>query len=196
MAKKITHLVWPVEPHGIDASWDPDQQHIGKPFLPYHTIHLVYEPMTTPKISTDELNIRFPISTEMQQRLALKWEHSKDYKEWTISLRDNVYSHAGNLLTSEDVLWCWQRTYALKGVGAWREKYLAGLTNISDIETLDKRSVKFNLSGPNPQFAAYLGFATNNIVDSKEAKKHITDDDPWATKWLDDNPNRETNSEE
>ncbi|MDG1989834.1 MAG: ABC transporter substrate-binding protein [Dehalococcoidia bacterium] len=181
-------LFWPVEKHGVDASWDPDQQHISKPFLPYHTVHLAYEPLVTPKISEDVYGIRYPNATDMQQRLAVNWSHNNEYTKWQINLRDNVISHAGNRLTSEDVLWSWQRTYALKGVGAWREKYLAGLTNISDIEIMDNQTIIFNLIGPNPQFISYLGFATNNIVDSTEAKKHITEDDPWATKWLDDNP--------
>ena len=188
MRKKITKLFWPVAHEDIDASWDPDQQHIGKPFLPYHTIHLAYEPLTTPKIQEDNYGTRYPDATDMQKRLAINWAHNAEYTAWKITLRDDVVSHAGNLLTAEDVLWSWERTYALKGVGAWREKYLAGLTNVTDIGILDNCTLKFNLSGPNPQFPAYLAFGTNNIVDTTEAKKHVTDDDPWATKWLDDNP--------
>ena len=188
MSNKTTTLYWPVASDGIDASWDPDQQHISKPFLPYHTVHLAYEPLTTPNILEDNDGIRYPNAMDMQQRLAVNWEHNEEYTKWQITLRENTISHAGNPLTTADVLWSWQRTYALKGVGAWREKYLAGLTNVSDIEIIDDQAMTFHLSGPNPQFAAYLGFATNNIVDSTEAKKHITSDDPWGTEWLDDNP--------
>jgi peptide/nickel transport system substrate-binding protein len=188
VSNKTTTLYWPVAKQGFYASWDPDQQHISKPFLPYHTVHLPYEPLATPKIQEDDHGIRYPVATDMQKRLAVSWEHNDEYTKWQITLRGRIISHAGNLLTTEDVLWSWQRTYALKGVGAWREKYLAGLTNVSDIEIIDNHTIEFNLNGPNPQFVAYLGFATNNIVDSTEAKKHISDDDPWATKWLDDNP--------
>ena len=165
MSNKTTTLYWPVASDGIDASWDPDQQHISKPFLPYHTVHLAYEPLTTPNILEDNDGIRYPNAMDMQQRLAVHWKHDEDYTKWQITLRENVISHAGNALTTADVLWRWQRTYALKGVGAWREKYLAGLTNVSDIEIIDDQAMTFHLSGPNPQFAAYLGFATNNIVD-------------------------------
>ena len=188
MSNKTTSLYWPVDSHGIDASWDPDQQHIGKPFLPYHTVHLSYEPLTTPIIKEDSTGIRYPIAANAQQRLALNWEHNDEYTEWIITLRNDVISHAGNPLTAEDVMWSWKRTYALLGVGVWRQKYLGGISDISDVKIVDIHKLSFKLFGPNPQFPAYLGFATNNIVDATEAKKHILDDDPWATEWLDNNP--------
>src|SRR5262249_7977027 len=119
-----------------------------------------------------------------QPRLAIRWEAVDDFRTWTIHLRQGVKSHAGNELTADDVKWSWDRTYALRGLGVWRSRWMAGLDSSQDVQPLDRYSLRFSLSGPNPEFPQYLSFATNNIVDSVEAKKHASADDPWTTEWL------------
>ena len=50
-----------------------------------------------------------------------------------------------------------------------------------------ERTVRFRLRGANPQFPQYFVFASGNVVDSTEARRHATNDDPWATAWLSQN---------
>ncbi len=75
------NLVWPVDRgSGIQASWDPDQPHMegaAQP-APYHTIHLPYDPLTTPRIAVDANGIRSTVATELQGRLAEGWESADE----------------------------------------------------------------------------------------------------------------------
>jgi ABC-type transport system substrate-binding protein len=182
------HLIWPVSRSGIEVGWDPDVQHLGpRRFAPYYTVHLPYEPLTTHLISTDEQGIRFPDGDKWQPRMAESWEGSDGDRTWTVHLRRGVMSNYGNELTSADVKWAWERTYALKGVGLWRSRRLAGLDSADSIDEVDRYTLRFRLAGPNPEFPGYLAFATNNVFDSVEAKKHSDANDPWATTWLETN---------
>ncbi|MDW8254647.1 MAG: ABC transporter substrate-binding protein, partial [Chloroflexota bacterium] len=186
MGPSRTHLVWPVHRRHVEVSWDPDVPHTGqgrRP-APYHTLHLPYEPLTTPRIGIDADGIRFPIAEQLQPRLAVAWEPADGYRTWTVRLREGVRSSLGNELSADDVVWAWQRVYALRGVGLWRSRRMAGVQSADDVEALDRFTVRFRTVGPNPEFPQYLIFATNNIVDSQEARRHATADDPWATDWL------------
>lgn len=184
------NLVWPVGQGAIGVSWDPDSTRLGqgaRRSAPYHTLHIPYEPLTTPRIATDAEGVRYPVASDLQPRLAVGWEPSDGYRTWTIRLRPNARSNFGNALNAESVRWSWQRVYNLQKVGYWRSRYLAGLNSMDDLDVLDDLTLRFRLSRPNPEFAQYLVFATNNIVDATEAKKHVTEADPWAVEWLEDN---------
>src|ERR1700704_227844 len=110
-------LVWAVAMGQTRVSFDPDAQHMGadrRYQAPYHTVHIPYEPTTTPRIHIDENGVRYPISEDLEGRLAESWKSSDDNQVWDLTLRKGVLSHAGNELTSDDFKWCWDRVYALK----------------------------------------------------------------------------------
>ena len=180
------NLVWPVGSSAMRGGWDPDQPHLaGSPQPgPYHTIHIPYDPLTTPKIAFDPDGTRYPLASELQGRLAESWESADGDATWTVRVRQGVRSHAGNELTAEDVVWMVQRVFALRGVGLWRLRRLAAINAAEDVEAVDRYTVRFRLRGANPQFPQYLLFASGNVVDSTEARRHATDEDPWATAWL------------
>ncbi len=180
------HLVWPVALNQVNVNWDADAPFGGGPigWAPAYSMHLVYEPLTTVAIGTDADGVRYPIAADTQPRLAIDWEPSPDRREWTIRLQQGVFSHAGNELTADDVKWSWDRAFALRGLGLWRSRRVAGVLSSNDVQPVDRYHVRFRTAGPNPEFPQFLIFPTNMVIDSVEARKHTSETDPWAAGWL------------
>jgi ABC-type transport system substrate-binding protein len=185
----IRDLVWPVASKQIRVSWDPDAAFSGSiAWAPAHTVHLAHEPVATIPISIGADGVRFPDASQPRPRLAESWSSEADGALWTVKLRRGVRSSAGNELRAEDVAWGWKRAYALRGLGLWRSRRVAGIRSGEAVDVVDDHTVRFLIDGPNPTFPAYLAFSTMMAPDSTEAKRHVSDDDPWASGWLQRNP--------
>ncbi len=175
-----------VMPHSLGAvrdGWDTDGSHVAQ----NHTIHTAYEPLTSPRIAV-EGGVRRPVASKLLPRLAESWEGSPDARSWTVRLRPGVLSHHGRELTAEDVRWSWERAYALRRVGRWRSRRMAGVGEARDVQVVDEHTLRIELRRPNPELPQYLIFSTNQIFDSTEARRHATGEDPWATEWLSRHP--------
>lgn len=116
--------------------------------------------------------------------LAENWSVSSDNRTYTFNLRRGVKSYQGNELTSADVVWSWDRVFALQGQGLFP-------LNVSSVAkgsytAVDKYTVQVQLTKPNPLLPIVLATPVPGaaIYDSTEAKKHATADDPWAHNWL------------
>lgn len=120
---------------------------------------------------------------DLEPRLVDWYEVSPDASVYTLHLRHGVKSTNGNELTSADVKWSWERIFQLRGVGRFTGR-IAPMRNHENIVEKDKYTVEFRLDKPNVTFPHFLASKYIPIVDSTEVKKHITEDDPWAAKWL------------
>jgi peptide/nickel transport system substrate-binding protein len=121
--------------------------------------------------------------TQVTGDLAESWDVSEDGLTLTVKLRQGVMSHAGNELTADDIQYTWNRSWALEGVGAFYGKFTLGLTEPT-WKVVDKYTWQISTLKPN---SALVPLFTNNdliVLDSKEVKKHTTDEDPWASEWL------------
>ena len=75
----------------ITIWYDGDERILG-PSWEVNAKFLVFLPLVT-----------FDGDLEPQGRLALRWEHSPDYREWTFHLRQDVRWHDGVPVTAEDI---------------------------------------------------------------------------------------------
>jgi peptide/nickel transport system substrate-binding protein len=117
--------------------------------------------------------------------LVESWEISPDYTVYTLHLRQGVMSHAGNEHTAEDVKWSYDRKFGTEAIGTFFTGVL-GLEGPDSVEVVDKYTVRFTSKWPNSELV-FFGANANmdcHCIDSVEAKKHATSDDPWATEWL------------
>jgi peptide/nickel transport system substrate-binding protein len=125
--------------------------------------------------------------TQTVPELAERWDISADGTTFTFNLRSGVMSTFGNEFGAEDVRWRWERMWGLKanGLGFYS---LADLKGPDSIEVVDPHTVRFHLEHPNGMFMTLLQNTFMYFIDSTEAKKHITPDDPYALSWTEKNP--------
>jgi peptide/nickel transport system substrate-binding protein len=118
--------------------------------------------------------------------LADSWETNDagDHWELTFKLHPGNTFASGNPITADDVVYSFNRVFALNGPPAFLFTGVAGLTADS-ITAVDPETVQINL----PKTAspgAFLAILTNTIasvVDSKEVMAHETGSDNGST-WL------------
>ena len=138
-----------------------------------------YDSLLMPKSPTD-LNTYVPA-------LATSWSVSKDGKEYTFKLRQNVKFASGNPFTAEDVRFTFTRLKNLKGNASWQ------MDPLKEVQVVDPYTVKMILNEPNGDWLAILSGQNGGVIDSKLAKEHAASDSPTADKddkaeeWLNQN---------
>lgn len=115
--------------------------------------------------------------------LAESWEYSEDRKTITFKLRQGVMSNFGNEMTAEDVKWSLDKSRELSGVTQFLWYTFAKYAK-DPVKVVDDYTVELHVEQPTSLDVVILTSFLVRIQDSTEAKKHATDDDPWATKWL------------
>lgn len=145
----------------------------------------LYEHLVAYNYEPDADGVGIPqLDGEFQPRLAESWSYSDDGLTLTFKLREGVMSEYGNELTSEDVLWSWQRPFNVEGTGQWMFTS-SGVKGEEGIRAVDKYTVALDLKAPSELFLHNQAILNSpSIMDSTEVKKHTTEDDPWATEWL------------
>ncbi|WP_161784514.1 ABC transporter substrate-binding protein [Actinokineospora spheciospongiae] len=118
--------------------------------------------------------------------LAESYERAADGKSVTVKLRE-VKSAAGNPLTANDVKWTVDRLIALKvsTPGTLMQDVADYATD--PIKVVDDRTFQIVLDAPSAMDVAILTWSQFRVLDSTEAKKNATADDPWAKKYLSTN---------
>lgn len=123
--------------------------------------------------------------TAFRPALCERLDISPDWKTWVFHLRKGVKSPFGNELTSEDVRFTWERNFYMHGYAEYKNS-AASFYGMDQVKVLDKYSIQLTLPEPNVQLLynrAETGGITS-ICDSTEVKKHITDKDPYAARWV------------
>ncbi|MDR0732149.1 MAG: ABC transporter substrate-binding protein [Treponema sp.] len=166
------------EKHLIIAA-DPDYESFdpGITYEPYGStvIHACYDNLFEFQGSLDNL---VPAAAE-------GYEISADGLTYTFTLRPNIRFVSGNLLTSADVKWSFERAINLKGNAAFMAEGITG------IETPDDSTVIVRLRETDPSFPIELAFVFFSILDSKAAAEQGATNAPdadvtdTAKTWLD-----------
>ncbi len=121
-------------------------------------------------------------SYEVQPMLAESWDISPDGKVYTFNLRKGVKSRYGNEMKADDVLYTFERHFAVQAMGLVNSG-LWGMKSMDQIEKIDDYTVKFTIPEPRPYVLSDLAIGHLAILDSVETKKHATEADPWAEDW-------------
>jgi ABC-type transport system substrate-binding protein len=141
----------------------------------------VYEGLTRYRRKRDANGVEVLDSSAVEGHFAESWEVSEDGRTIRLKLRQGVRSFFGNELSSEDVVWTHRKSMHQRRTGF----FIATLSNIQTVEATGRYEVTYRLQGPSAVFFANLTHYTQTAIDSTEARKHATAQDPFATEWLD-----------
>ena len=146
----------------------------------------VYETLLDWDITTNENGTCVPDFdyTKIKGALAEKWWRSDDGKTIYFKLREGVLSNFGNELTAEDVKWRLDRADALDALGVFHMYDCTGLSSCENVHVEDKYTIAITTDDVSYIADIFYTHILCGIIDSTEAKKHITDADPWASDWL------------
>lgn len=146
----------------------------------------VYERLLDWEITTNENGTCVPDFdySKIKGALAEKWWRSDDGKTIYFKLREGVLSNFGNELTAEDVKWRIDRADALNALGVFHMFDCTGLSTSENVKVEDTYTISITTDDVSYIADIFYTHILCGIIDSTEAKKHITDSDPWASDWL------------
>jgi peptide/nickel transport system substrate-binding protein len=114
-------------------------------------------------------------------KLALSWQSSPDFQEWTFKLRPGVKFHDGTPFNAEAVKFNFGRLLRVKKVSIG--EYLDfGLPD--GVQVIDDLTVKIRLKKPFPLFPLDVTFFCYWIASPTYVKKYATAEDPDAEKTM------------
>ncbi len=117
--------------------------------------------------------------------LAESWDVASDKTSITFHLRKGVKSYVGNELNADDLMWTFERGWNLKATFYWYMTQVLKITSYDDaFKKIDDMTVKVSLPKPSPLIERLWVNNDLGIIDAVEVKKHVTADDPWASRWL------------
>ena len=134
----------------IDQSPVGLDPHVATAFSTFAVIGQIYDGLV-------ELNSEL----ELEPALAESWEVSDDGLTYTFTLRDDVTFHNGRAMTSEDVVYSYERIMAEETGSPTASRF----TQVASVTAPDARTVVFKLKGP---FAPFLSNLTNLTVIPRE----------------------------
>lgn len=118
---------------------------------------------------------------DLQTELAESFELNDDGSA-VFTLREAV-SPYGNTVTSADVAWSFDRMIELDGIARFL-MWLGKIDQANPITVIDDRTFQLNVTERSILTVPVLTYYALGILDSVEAMKHTTDDDPFAATWL------------
>jgi peptide/nickel transport system substrate-binding protein len=114
-------------------------------------------------------------------KLALSWQPSPDYQEWSFKLRPGVKFHDGTPFNADAVKFNFDRMLqAKKATLGYYLKF--GMPD--GVQVVDDLTVKVRLNKPFPLFPLDVTFSSYWIASPTYVKKQMTSDDPLAEKWM------------
>ncbi|MFN4155788.1 MAG: ABC transporter substrate-binding protein [Paracoccaceae bacterium] len=115
--------------------------------------------------------------------LAESVERSADGLKLTFKLRADATWHDGTPVTAEDIKWSLDRMVSAKSLAP--SQFQSGSMTIPDqFVIVDPDTIEINLPEANRLALANLGLPYAIMINSKVAKEHATEEDPWALEWL------------
>ncbi|MEP4380078.1 MAG: ABC transporter substrate-binding protein [Alphaproteobacteria bacterium] len=119
----------------------------------------------------------------IEPELAESWTLAPDGMSVTFKLRPDATFHDGSPVTAEDVKWSFDRAVSVGGFPTVQMK-AGSLLKPEQFTAVDAQTFKIDFIEKSKLTIPDLGVPVPIIINSKEARKHATADDPWAAEYL------------
>lgn len=119
--------------------------------------------------------------------LVKSWSQTDGGHDINFVLNRGVRSQDGNVLTSADVLWSFQRVQAVDPIGQFILYGLGGFDSKNLITVTGKYSFTLHVATPSVLSAQVLTLFWYEIYDAATVKAHAGPGDPWGKAWLTNN---------
>ena len=134
--------------------------------------------------------VRLTPGLAVEPDLAERWSVSPDGTVYTFILRDNLKFADGSPITTEDVIYSWERAADPKTASPTARTYLGDILGFNDkldgkadtisgLKAEDDRTLVVTLDAPKPYFLAKLTYPTSFVVDEHQAS---ASSDDWVWK--------------
>ena len=118
--------------------------------------------------------------------LAKAYSISADGRVITITLRDDATWHDGSPVTADDIKWSLDRAVSAKSL-APPQLQTGSITSPDQFRIVDPHTLTLTLERPDRLALANLCVPYAIMINSKLARQHATQDDPWAMEWMKSN---------
>ena len=119
----------------------------------------------------------------IEGELAQGYQYSPDHLTITITLRPDATWHDGSPVTAEDIKWSLDRAVAAKSLAA-PQLSTGSLTSTDQFRITGDHRLELSLPKPVRLALANLCVPYAIMVNSKLAKQHASEADPWAQEWM------------
>lgn len=126
-------------------------------------------------------------STVIEPEVAESWIVSDDGKSLTFKISPKAKFWDGSQVTAHDVKWSFDRAVSLGGFPGVQMK-AGSMTKTEQFVAVDDMTFRIDLPAPSKLTLPDLAVPIPFIINSKVAKKHATEQDPWATEYLHKTP--------
>jgi peptide/nickel transport system substrate-binding protein len=177
-AKTTLIVAGPRTPESLDQEYPPTE-------AGHEARRNIYERLLAYAPKKNEDRVTVEDFSKIVGGLAESYDLAPDKTSITFHLRKGVKSAVGNELTADDIMWTFERGWNLKATFHW---YMTQVLKIEDYDKafkkIDDMTVQVSIPHPSPLLDRLWVNNDLGILDAVEVKKHVTADDPWASKWL------------
>lgn len=126
-------------------------------------------------------------SNKIEPEVAESWAWSDDKKSITFKLSDKAKFWDGTPISADDVKWSFDRAVSLGGFPAVQMK-AGSMTDPAQFVVIDAKTFRIDLPAFSKLTLPDLAVPIPFIINSKVARAHATEADPWATEYLHKTP--------
>ena len=123
---------------------------------------------------------------KLEPELAETWQVAPDGMSCTFNLRKDAIFHDGTPVTAHDVKWSLDRAVTVGGFPTFQMK-AGSLEKPDQFIVIDDHTFKIQFLRKDKLTLPDIAVPVAAIYNSKLAKKHATEKDPWAMEWMKNN---------